>query len=195
HSDIETVERVEIIRDLRLGEFDVLVGINLLREGLDIPEVSLVIILDADKEGFLRASRSLIQTIGRAARHINGTAILYADRITASMQVAIGETERRRNKQIEFNAKNGITPKGVEKRIKDIIEGMYDEEDGRKLVKAASAKARYESMSNRDRESELKSLEKSMNDAAKNLEFERAAELRDRLFKLREQLFGVAVTK
>jgi excinuclease ABC subunit B len=195
HSDIETVERVEIIRDLRLGEFDVLVGINLLREGLDIPEVSLVVIFDADKEGFLRASRSLIQTIGRAARHINGTAVLYADRITDSMQVAIGETERRRNKQIEFNLKHGITPKGVEKRIKDIIEGIYDEEDGRKQVKAAQSKARFDAMSERDRESELKSLEKEMNAAAKNLEFERAAELRDRLFKLREQLFGVAVTK
>ena len=195
HSDIETVERVEIIRDLRLGEFDVLVGINLLREGLDIPEVSLVVIFDADKEGFLRASRSLIQTIGRAARHINGTAILYADRITDSMQMAIGETERRRNKQIEFNLKHGITPKGVEKRIKDIIEGIYDEEDGRKQVKAAQSKARFDAMSTKDRESELKSLEKEMNAAAKNLEFERAAELRDRLFKLREQLFGVAVTK
>jgi len=195
HSDIETVERVEIIRDLRLGQFDVLVGINLLREGLDIPEVSLVVIFDADKEGFLRASRSLIQTIGRAARHINGTAVLYADRITDSMQVAIGETERRRNKQIEFNLKHGITPKGVEKRIKDIIEGIYDEEDGRKQVKAAQSKARFDAMSDRDRETELKSLEKEMNAAAKNLEFERAAELRDRLFKLREQLFGVAVTK
>jgi excinuclease ABC subunit B len=195
HSDIETVERVEIIRDLRLGEFDVLVGINLLREGLDIPEVSLVVIFDADKEGFLRASRSLIQTIGRAARHINGTAVLYADRITDSMQVAIDETERRRNKQIEFNLKHGITPKGVEKRIKDIIEGIYDEEDGRKQVKAAQSKARFDAMSDRDRETELKSLEKEMNAAAKNLEFERAAELRDRLFKLREQLFGVAVTK
>ena len=195
HSDIETVERVEIIRDLRLGEFDVLVGINLLREGLDIPEVSLVVIFDADKEGFLRASRSLIQTIGRAARHINGTAILYADKMTDSMTMAIGETERRRNKQIEFNLKNGITPKGVEKRIKDIIEGIYDEEEGRKQTKAASAKARYDAMSPRDLESELKSLEKAMNDAAKNLEFERAAEMRDRLFKLREQLFGVAVTK
>src|SRR6185436_18122165 len=149
HSDIETVERVEIIRDLRLGEFDVLVGINLLREGLDIPEVSLVVIFDADKEGFLRASRSLIQTIGRAARHINGTAILYADKMTDSMKMAIGETERRRNKQIEFNLKNGITPKGVEKRIKDIIDGIYDAEDGKKHVRAAQHKARYETMSTR----------------------------------------------
>jgi excinuclease ABC subunit B len=195
HSDIETVERVEIIRDLRLGEFDVLVGINLLREGLDIPEVSLVVILDADKEGFLRASRSLIQTIGRAARHINGTAILYGDKMTDSMKFAINETERRRRKQTEYNLKHGITPKGVEKRIKDIIEGIYDVDEGKKQVRAAQSKARYDSMSARDRETELKALEKGMMDAAKNLEFERAAELRDRLFKLREQLFGIAVSK
>ena len=129
----------------------------------------------------------------RAARHINGTAILYADNMTDSMRFAIGETERRRNKQIEFNAKNGITPKGVEKRIKDIIEGIYDEEDGRKQVKSAQSKARFDSMSERDRETELKSLEKAMNDAAKNLEFERAAELRDRLYQLKEKLFGVAL--
>jgi excinuclease ABC subunit B len=126
HSDIDTVERVEIIRDLRLGQFDVLVGINLLREGLDIPEVSLVAILDADKEGFLRSERSLIQTIGRAARHLNGTAILYADRMTGSMERAISETERRRNKQVAFNEANGIVPKGVSKRITDIIDGVYD---------------------------------------------------------------------
>ena len=195
HSDIETVERVEIIRDLRLGEFDVLVGINLLREGLDIPEVSLVVILDADKEGFLRASRSLIQTIGRAARHINGTAILYGDKMTDSMRLAISETDRRRAKQVEFNEKHGITPKGVEKRIKDIIDGIYDVEDGKKHVRAAQSKAKYDSMSARDRETELKSLEKQMIDAAKNLEFERAAQLRDQLFKLREQMFGIAVTQ
>ena len=195
HSDIETVERVEIIRDLRLGEFDVLVGINLLREGLDIPEVSLVVILDADKEGFLRASRSLIQTIGRAARHINGTAILYGDKMTDSMRLAISETDRRRAKQVEFNEKHGITPKGVEKRIKNIIDGIYDVEDGKKHVRAAQNKAKYDSMSTRDRETELKSLEKQMIDAAKNLEFERAAQLRDQLFKLREQLFGVSVTQ
>ena len=195
HSDIETVERVEIIRDLRLGEFDVLVGINLLREGLDIPEVSLVVILDADKEGFLRASRSLIQTIGRAARHINGTAILYGDKMTDSMRLAISETDRRRAKQVEFNEKHGITPKGVEKRIKNIIDGIYDVEDGKKHVRAAQSKAKYDSMSTRDRETELKSLEKQMIDAAKNLEFERAAQLRDQLFKLREQLFGVSVTQ
>ena len=195
HSDIETVERVEIIRDLRLGEFDVLVGINLLREGLDIPEVSLVVILDADKEGFLRASRSLIQTIGRAARHINGTAILYGDKMTDLMRLAISETDRRRAKQVEFNEKHGITPKGVEKRIKNIIDGIYDVEDGKKHVRAAQNKAKYDSMSTRDRETELKSLEKQMIDAAKNLEFERAAQLRDQLFKLREQLFGVSVTQ
>ena len=161
HSDIETIERVEIIRDLRLGEFDVLVGINLLREGLDIPEVSLVVIMDADKEGFLRAARSLIQTIGRAARHINGTAILYADKMTDSMKMAIGETDRRRRKQIQFNEQHGITPKGVEKRIKDIIEGIYDVDEGKKQVRAAQSKARYDSMSARDRESELKALEKA----------------------------------
>src|SRR5213078_3596862 len=137
HSDIETVERVEIIRDLRLGEFDVLVGINLLREGLDIPEVSLVGVLDADKEGFLRASRSLIQTIGRAARHINGTAILYADTMTKSMTAAIGETDMRRTRQLAWNAKMGITPKGIEKRIKDIIEGVYDIDEERRELKAA----------------------------------------------------------
>src|SRR5215813_8959348 len=131
HSEVETVERVEIIRDLRLGEFDVLVGINLLREGLDLPEVSLVAILDADKEGFLRSERSLIQTIGRAARHINGAAILYADRVTDSMKRAIGETDRRRAKQEEYNEAHSITPKGVEKRIKDMIDGVYDADEAR----------------------------------------------------------------
>jgi excinuclease ABC subunit B len=193
HSDIDTVERVEIIRDLRLGEFDVLVGINLLREGLDIPEVSLVAVLDADKEGFLRAERSLIQTIGRAARHINGMAILYGDRITDSMRAAIDETERRRTKQREYNTAQGITPRGVEKRIKDIIDGVYDVDEGRRELKAAQAKAKYESMPEKDLEKELKLLEKQMVEAARNLEFEKAAELRDRLYKLREQLFGVAL--
>jgi excinuclease ABC subunit B len=193
HSDIDTVERVEIIRDLRLGEFDVLVDINLLREGLDIPEVSLVAILDADKEGFLRAERSLIQTIGRAARHIHGTAILYADRMTDSMKAAIGETERRRAKQIAWNATMGITPKGVEKRIKDMIEGVYDIDEERKEQKAAQVKAKYAAMPGKDLEKELRQLEKQMVDAARNLEFERAAELRDRLYKLRETLFGVAL--
>jgi excinuclease ABC subunit B len=193
HSDIDTVERVEIIRDLRLGEFDVLVGINLLREGLDIPEVSLVAILDADKEGFLRAERSLIQTIGRAARHINGMAILYADKVTDSMRTAIDETERRRRKQVAWNEKMGITPLGVQKRIKDLIDGMYDAGEGRKQLKAAQAQRKYEAMPEKDMERELKRLEREMLDAAKNLEFEKAAELRDRLFQLRETMFGVAL--
>ncbi|MGE5737501.1 MAG: excinuclease ABC subunit UvrB [Betaproteobacteria bacterium] len=193
HSDIDTVERVEIIRDLRLGEFDVLVGINLLREGLDIPEVSLVAVLDADKEGFLRAERSLIQTIGRASRHINGKAILYADRMTASMEAAIGETERRRAKQVAYNGRMGITPKGVEKRIKDMIDGVYDIDEERKEQKAAQVRAKYAAMPEKDLEKELRQIEKQMLDAAKNLEFERAAELRDRLYKLRETLFGVAL--
>jgi excinuclease ABC subunit B len=184
---------VEIIRDLRLGEFDVVVGINLLREGLDIPEVSLVAILDADKEGFLRAERSLIQTIGRAARHLNGMAILYADTMTDSMKAAIGETDRRRAKQIAWNEKMGITPVGVHKRIKDLIDGVYDAEEGRKELKAAQAHARYGSMPEKDMERELKRIEKEMLDAAKNLEFERAAELRDRLYTLREAMFGVAL--
>ncbi|MGH8850932.1 MAG: excinuclease ABC subunit UvrB [Casimicrobiaceae bacterium] len=193
HSDIDTVERVEIIRDLRLGEFDVLVGINLLREGLDIPEVSLVAVLDADKEGFLRAERSLIQTIGRAARHINGTAILYADKMTESMKGAIGETTRRRNKQLAWNEKMGITPKGVTKRIKDIIDGVYDIDEERKKLKAAQAHSKYEAMPEKDLEKELKRIERDMLDAAKNLEFEKAAELRDRLYQLKEKLFGVAL--
>jgi excinuclease ABC subunit B len=193
HSDIDTVERVEIIRDLRLGEFDVLVGINLLREGLDIPEVSLVAVLDADKEGFLRAERSLIQTIGRAARHINGTAILYADKMTDSMRGAIGETTRRRDKQLAWNEKMGITPKGVTKRIKDIIDGVYDIDEERKQLKAAQAHSKYEAMPEKDLEKELKRIEKDMLDAAKNLEFEKAAELRDRLIQLKEKLFGVAL--
>src|SRR5450432_1642790 len=194
HSDIDTVERVEIIRDLRLGEFDVLVGINLLREGLDLPEVSLVAILDADKEGFLRSERSLIQTIGRAARHINGTAILYADKMTDSMKGAIGETTRRRDRQLLWNEKMGITPKGVTKRIKDIIDGVYDIDEERKQLKAAQAHAKYEAMPEKDLEKELKRIEKEMLDAARNLEFERAAELRDRLYQLKEKLFGVSLT-
>jgi len=193
HSDIDTVERVEIIRDLRLGEFDVLVGINLLREGLDIPEVSLVAILDADKEGFLRAERSLIQTIGRAARHINGMAILYADNMTDSMKAAIGETERRRAKQVAYNEKMGITPVGVQKRIKDIIEGVYDPDEARKEQRAAQARSRLDAMSEKDMERELKQLEKQMQDAARNLEFEKAAEMRDRLFELRRKMFGVSL--
>jgi excinuclease ABC subunit B len=189
HSDIDTVERVEIIRDLRLGQFDVLVGINLLREGLDLPEVSLVAILDADKEGFLRSERSLIQTIGRAARHINGTAILYADRVTDSMRRALEETERRRRKQSAYNEAHGITPKGVSKRIKDIIEGVYDHEEARGQLKAAQARARYESMDQKALGQEVKRLERDMLDAARNLEFERAAQLRDQLKALKNRLF------
>jgi excinuclease ABC subunit B len=189
HSDIETVERVEILRDLRLGEFDVLVGINLLREGLDLPEVSLVAILDADKEGFLRSERSLIQTIGRAARHLNGRAILYADRITESMRRAIGETERRRAKQIAHNLKQGITPIGVTKRIKDIIDGIYDRDSAREGLKAAQNQARYELMDDREMTREIKRVEKDMLAAARNLEFERAAQLRDELHALKQRLF------
>ena len=192
HSDIDTVERVEIIRDLRLGTFDVLVGINLLREGLDIPEVSLVAILDADKEGFLRAERSLIQTIGRAARNVNGTAILYADRITESMKKAIGETERRRAKQIAHNEAHGITPRGVVKRIKDIIDGVYNVDDARAELKAAQEAAKYEDMSEKQASKEIKRLEKQMLDHAKNLEFEKAASVRDQLAKLKSQLFGAS---
>ncbi|MHB1188832.1 excinuclease ABC subunit UvrB [Thiobacillus sp.] len=191
HSDIDTVERVEIIRDLRLGEFDVLVGINLLREGLDIPEVSLVAILDADKEGFLRSERSLIQTIGRAARHLHGTAILYADRITDSMRRAMDETERRRNKQIAFNLENGITPRGVVKRIKDIIDGVYDADATRQELKAAQTVAAYKVLDEKSLTKKIKKLEKDMLDAAKNLEFEKAAELRDQLKQLKQVLFGV----
>ena len=191
HSDIDTVERVEIIRDLRLGEFDVLVGINLLREGLDIPEVSLVAILDADKEGFLRSERSLIQTIGRAARNLNGTAILYADRITDSMKKAMNETERRRAKQLEFNQIHGITPRGVSKRIKDIIDGVYNEETAAAAVKAAEREAAYGHLDEKTLTKEVKRLEKEMLDCARNLEFEKAAELRDKLKVLKEKLFGV----
>ncbi len=190
HSDIDTVERVEIIRDLRLGVFDVLIGINLLREGLDIPEVSLVAILDADKEGFLRSERSLIQTIGRAARHLNGTAILYADRITESMKRAMAETERRRTKQLAHNAEHGITPVGVTKRIKDIIDGVYDGEALQRELKVAQEAAKYEAMSEKALAREIKRLEKAMQDHAKNLEFEQAAAARDELFRLKQLAFG-----
>ncbi|QWE27708.1 excinuclease ABC subunit UvrB [Polynucleobacter sp. AP-Ainpum-60-G11] len=190
HSDIDTVERVEILRDLRLGVFDVLVGINLLREGLDIPEVSLVAILDADKEGFLRSERSLIQTIGRAARNVKGKAILYADRITDSMKRAMGETERRRTKQIAFNKANGIEPRGVQKRIKDIIDGVYDVKEKRSEMQVEQERARYEDMSEKDLAGEIKRLEKQMNSEAKNLEFEKAAATRDRLTKVKEMAFG-----
>lgn len=190
HSDIDTVERVEIIRDLRLGVFDVLVGINLLREGLDIPEVSLVAILDADKEGFLRAERSLIQTIGRAARNVHGKAILYADKMTESMKKAMGETERRRNKQIAFNLKHGIQPKGVQKRIKDIIDGVYDVQEKRVELQIAQRKAQYEMMSERELAGEISRLEKQMMAEAKNLEFEKAAATRDQIAKIKELAFG-----
>ncbi|MFM2030057.1 MAG: hypothetical protein RL517_1249 [Pseudomonadota bacterium] len=190
HSDIDTVERVEILRDLRLGVFDVLVGINLLREGLDIPEVSLVAILDADKEGFLRSERSLIQTIGRAARNVRGKAILYADRITDSMKRAMGETERRRTKQIAFNKLNGIEPRGVQKRIKDIIDGVYDVKEKRSEMQVEQERARYEDMSEKELAAEIKLLEKQMNSEAKNLEFEKAAATRDRLTKVKEMAFG-----
>ena len=190
HSDIDTVERVEIIRDLRLGVFDVLVGINLLREGLDIPEVSLVAILDADKEGFLRAERSLIQTIGRAARNVNGKAILYADRITDSMKRAMGETERRRTKQVAFNLEHGIEPKGVRKRIKDIIDGVYDVQEKRGEMQVAQNRAHYESMSEKELAKEIGRLEKQMMAEAKNLEFEKAAATRDQIANIKELAFG-----
>ncbi len=189
HSDIDTVERVEIIRDLRLGKFDVLIGINLLREGLDIPEVSLVAILDADKEGFLRSERSLIQTMGRAARHINGTAILYADKVTNSMRRAIDETERRRKKQILFNKENKIVPHGVSKRIKDLIDGVYNIEIAKQHLKTEKIQARYASMSEVQLAKEIKLQEKQMLKAAKNMEFEEAAQHRDELKKLKDLLF------
>ena len=191
HSDIETVERVEIIRDLRLGEFDVLVGINLLREGLDIPEVSLVAILDADKEGFLRSERSLIQTIGRAARHLHGTAILYADTMTDSMRRAIAETERRRAKQVIFNETNGITPKSISKRIKDIIDGVYDHEIAAEALEVAEERVRYEAMDEKSLAKAIRQIEKRMQEHAKNLEFEEAAAARDELSRLRKRAFGV----
>jgi len=190
HSDIDTVERVEIIRDLRLGEFDVLVGINLLREGLDIPEVSLVAVLDADKEGFLRSERSLIQTAGRAARNLNGQVIFYANKITRSMKLAMDETERRRGVQRAFNEAHGIVPKGVSKRIKDIIDGVYDKDEALRERKALQDQANYESLSEKQITKEMKRLEKAMHDAAKNLEFEKAADFRDQLKKLRIKFYG-----
>ena len=190
HSDVDTVERVEILRDLRLGAFDVLVGINLLREGLDIPEVSLVAILDADKEGFLRAERSLIQTIGRAARNLNGRAILYADRITDSMRKAMDETDRRRTRQVAFNLEHGITPRGVVKRIRDLIDGVYSEKAGAEAQKFEMQRAMVEDMSEKDIAKEIKRLEKQMIEHAKNLEFEKAARLRDQLAQLKQSAFG-----
>jgi excinuclease ABC subunit B len=190
HSDVDTVERVEIIRDLRAGVFDVLVGINLLREGLDLPEVSLVGILDADKEGFLRSERSLIQTIGRAARHLNGTAILYADAVTESMRKAIDETNRRRAKQMAFNREHGIVPRGVRKEVRELIDGVIDSGGARGELKAAEAAADYAVMSEKQVAKEIKRLEKAMFDYAKNLEFEKAARTRDQLATLREKVFG-----
>ncbi len=194
HSDVDTVERVEIIRDLRLGAFDVLVGINLLREGLDIPEVSLVAILDADKEGFLRAERSLIQTIGRAARNLHGKAILYADRITDSMRRAIDETERRRARQTAFNLEHGIVPKAIVKRVKDLIDGVYSEksqQQSREVARAAAGAQAAAVLSEADLAKEIKRVEKDMLDCAKRLEFESAARLRDQLAVLKNQLLGV----
>ncbi len=192
HSDVETVERVEIIRDLRLGVFDVLVGINLLREGLDIPEVELVAVLDADKEGFLRSERSLIQTIGRAARHIDGRAILYGDRVTGSMEVAIRETNRRREKQIAYNQAHGITPRGVMKQVREMIDGVYDISQEKETLKAARQIAKYEVMGEKSASRELKRLEKVMQEHARNLEFEKAAQVRDQLAQLKERLFGAS---
>ena len=196
HSDVDTVERVEILRDLRLGEFDVLVGINLLREGIDIPEVSLVAILDADKEGFLRSERSLIQTIGRAARNVNGRAILYADKVTDSMARAMAETDRRRGKQETYNLENGITPRTVLKRIKDLIDGVYSEKSGQeaeKLERDSQRRAELDAMSEKDVAREIKRLEKLMLTHAKDLEFEKAAQVRDQLSHLRGQAFGASV--
>ena len=197
HSDIDTVERVEILRDLRLGAFDVLVGINLLREGLDIPEVSLVAILDADKEGFLRSERSLIQTIGRAARNLHGRAILYADRMTESMKKAIGETERRRTKQVAHNLAMGITPRSIVKQVRDLIDGVYSEKAGKeadRLEKEAVQRAKVEDMSEKDVSKAIKQLEKQMMEHAKNLDFEKAAQVRDQLHMLKAQAFGAPGT-
>ena len=192
HSDIDTVERVEILRDLRLGVFDVLVGINLLREGLDIPEVSLVAILDADKEGFLRAERSLIQTIGRAARHLSGKAILYADKMTDSMRKAIDETDRRRIKQIEFNTEHGITPRSVVKQVREMIDGVVSDKTAKEDLAKAQLAAEVGAFDEKDLGKRIKQLEKQMLEHAKNLEFEKAARVRDQLALLREQAFGAA---
>ncbi|MEI8303553.1 MAG: excinuclease ABC subunit UvrB [Burkholderiales bacterium] len=190
HSDIDTVERVEIIRDLRLGVFDVLVGINLLREGLDIPEVSLVAILDADKEGFLRSERSLIQTIGRAARNLNGCAILYADRITESMERAMGETRRRRERQVAFNQQHGIVPRGVIKQVRELIDGVFDPQQAREQATVIQDQVRYDTLGEKAAAKEIKRLEKLMLEHARNLEFEQAARVRDRLAALKQQVFG-----
>ena len=192
HSDVDTVERVEILRDLRLGVFDVLVGINLLREGLDLPEVSLVAVLDADKEGFLRSERSLIQTIGRAARHLSGKAILYADRMTDSMHRAVSETERRRHKQIAFNQAHGIQPRGVVKGIRDLIDGVYSDKSDKESLRWEMEQARFQEMGEKDLAKEIKRLEKTMLEHARNLAFEEAAATRDQLAKLRALTFGAS---
>ena len=191
HSDIETIERVEIIRDIRLGVFDVLVGINLLREGLDIPEVSLVAILDADKEGFLRSERSLIQTIGRAARHLHGRAILYADRMTGSMQRALAEMDRRRSRQQQYNIEHGIEPKSISKSIKDNLDGEYVSTDKQHqfVGQVAQIRAEYQSMSADKMTKELTKLEKQMQRFAQELEFEKAAQIRDKIQAIRSELF------
>ncbi len=190
HSDVDTVERVEILRDLRLGTFDVLVGINLLREGLDLPEVSLVAILDADKEGFLRAERSLIQTIGRAARNARGRAILYAEHVTDSMKAALDETGRRRARQIAHNAAHGIVPRSVTKKVRDLIDGVVSDKTAKDDLRAAKAAAEVEAMSEKDLGKRIKLLEKQMLEHARDLEFEKAARVRDQLALLREQAFG-----
>jgi excinuclease ABC subunit B len=189
HSDIETLERVRILRDLRKGEFDVLVGINLLREGLDLPEVSLVAVLDADKEGFLRSAGSLIQTIGRAARNVEGMAILYADQVTDSMRTAMGETSRRRARQEEYNRENGITPETIKKGIGELLSSVYEHDYVAVPEVEEEPEARYRSLD--DLEGEIKALERQMREAAKALEFERAAELRDRIRRLRAREFGL----
>jgi len=193
HSEIDTVERVEIIRDLRLGKFDVVVGINLLREGLDIPEVSLVAVLDADKEGFLRSERSLIQTAGRAARNLNGKVIFYANSITRSMQAAIDETSRRRKKQIKFNKDNNITPVGILKKVKDIIESVQDEEEFKKQKAISKSNRKYEDLAEPQIIKEIGKLEKVMQSAARNLEFEKAANARDQIKFLKEKIYGANI--
>ena len=190
HSDVDTIERVEILRDLRLGSFDVLVGINLLREGLDIPEVSLVAILDADKEGFLRLERSLIQTIGRAARHLNGRAILYAENTTDSMKRAIDETERRRNRQLAHNLAMNVTPHSIQKRVRELLDGVYGDRGAKDDIKAANDAASLQGMTEKDLGKRIKQLERQMLDHARNLEFEKAARVRDELARIREQVFG-----
>ena len=190
HSDIDTVERIEILRDLRLGHFDVLVGINLLREGLDIPEVTLVAILDADKEGFLRSERSLIQTIGRAARNSKGMAILYADKITKSMKKAIDETERRRKMQTEFNKEHGITPTTINKKVADIMDGAYSN-SAKRYAKIAEEQAEYEGLTSKEFKKKVAELEQEMYKHAQNLEFEEAANIRDKIKKFEEAQLGL----